>query len=74
VILEYYFDRSAYSQFVARIASEVTNHSHISGVGQFDEDNHVGTRVAQRRMNRMPHAFPTIDAAASRHAMPSEVG
>ena len=64
-MFEYAFDSSANLYRPLRITQKISHQTNASGVRQFDEHDQIRTLLAQRRVDRMPHAFIAVNDAVS---------
>lgn len=63
MMLEHTFNVCANHNFLHRIAQQVTDHAHVTGMREFDKHGDVGTVVLEDRVGRVPDTLPTEDAA-----------
>jgi hypothetical protein len=74
MVFEDGLDLGIEARLLMRVTDQISDHPDIVGVGQFDDDDDIWAGVTQRWMDGVPGPGPAIQAAASGHAMPSEVG
>jgi hypothetical protein len=62
MMLEHALNLSSDHNFLHRIAQQVTDHAHVTGMREFDKHSDVGTVVLEDRVGRVPDTLPTEDA------------
>ena len=65
MILEDRLDFGVETYFTHRIAKQIADHPHFSGIGQLDHDHQIRTRRLERRMRWMPDPLPTVNLPAA---------
>ena len=73
VVFEDTADRSPDRHLLPRVTQQVAHQAQAAGLGQLHHHGQVGAMVLQRRVHRVPHALPAVDAPAWRNLDPGRV-
>src|ERR1700720_1314556 len=73
MVFEDRLNRNVERRILHRVAEQITDHADVASLGQFDHRDDIGTRLLERRMDRIPASHPAKQTAASRQLMPTHI-